>query len=716
MVLLREKALFLWRNEHNLGSIFSSSCTNFALSATPQYPEGHPCDQCSSLWHVHTFQNALNRGMPEEQNVKNTPIGYRNTALGQIYLRYKGLRELVEGVNSPWLRFAKRAATGAYKSQEVVLGLVEALIEKAERAQHGKKTTNMHYTEALDTFCSLVQSISPRAYKIFRHVFAGRSISSIRSQRAKAPKFIPGIAKENAERASAKIIALNYTGPIALSWDDTDIEQALTLWETTKGTWTLLGAVDGPLSVSSNDSMDEVFANAKLEKASKLRVWVLSIPMPKIPPILLAAVARSPTDTAEVLAELHFSIIEHLHHVNIHPVSVSTDGTESERKLQRLIEACAHSILPICVANNKPSCILCLDIPCLYKMPFIRTQDSKHGQKTMRNQLLSGSRALALGNYPIYPSMLCDFADHPRGPLFARDVHRVDKQDDRAAARLFSANALDFHLQWHEDQPALSIYIFVLGELVDAWQNRKIRHITRACMALRARFVLMAWFAHTEKHPHHQTSIQFISRESFDIFLTLCDSLLQLIIVYRQVYPTHPLLPWLHLTEVCEHIFGMLRQLKTDFTYADLLYLEPKLQALLMGAYRDFSPQAAANAIGEGYYHTYFDLAGLDIASLMIWPSDAELGVASNAALHEACLLLGTVGLDTRDLLRSYRAPAAPTLPHADDTSPERPQTLAEALALFSPQQLDTKSDDAGIVYQIALVAENTDRTVQMYV
>ncbi|KAI0030097.1 hypothetical protein K488DRAFT_79810 [Vararia minispora EC-137] len=711
MVLLREKALFLWRNEHSLGSVFSSNCTNVALPATTQHPEGQPCEQCSSLWHVHTFQNALNREMPDECNMKNTPKGYRNTVLGKIYLQYEGLRELVEGngiLDSPWLRFAKGAAAGAYKSQEVVLGLVEALMEKAERACHGKQTTNMHYTEALDTFCSLIQSISPRAFKIFRHVFAGRSISSIRSQRAKAPKFIPGIAKENAERASAKIIGLNYTGPVALSWDDTDIEQALTLWETTKGTWTLLGAVGGPLSVSSEDSMDEVFANAKLEKASKLRVW--------IPPILLAAVARSPTDTAEALAELHFSIIEDLHQVNIHPISVSADGTESERKLQRLIEAHAHSVLPICVANNEPSCTLRLDIPCLYKMPFVRTQDSKHGQKTMRNQLLSGSRALALGNYPIYPSMLRDFADHPSGPLFAHDVHRVDKQDDCAAARLFSANALSFHLCYHEDQPALSIYIFVLGELVDAWQNRRIRHVTRARMALRARFVLMAWHSHTERHPHHQTSIQFISRESFDIFLTLCDSLLQLIIVHRQVYPAHPLLPWLHSTEACEHIFGMLRQLKTDFTYADLLYLEPKLQALLMGAYRDFSPQAAANAIGEGYHHTYFDLAGLDISSLMVWPSDAELGVASNAALHEACLLLGTVGLDARDLLQSYRPPAAPPLPHAADIPPpERPQTLAEALALFSPEQLDMKSGDADVVYQIALAAENADQTVQMY-
>ncbi|KAI0026479.1 hypothetical protein K488DRAFT_92498 [Vararia minispora EC-137] len=622
------------------------------------------------------FQNALNHDIPKEQNVKNTPISYRNTALGQIYLRYTGLHELVEGDgagDSLWLRFAKGAAAGAYKSQEVVLGLVEALVEKAERAQHGKKTTNMHYTEALDTFCSLMQSISPQ----------------LRSQRAKAPKFIPGIAKENAERAAAKILSLNYTGPVALSWDDTDIEQGLTLWEMTKGTWTLLGAVDGPLSVSSEDSIDDVFANAKLEKASKLRVWVLSIPVPKIPPILLAAVARSPKDTAEALAELHFSIIEQLHQVNIHPISIAADRTESERKLQRLIEARMHSILPICVANNELSCILRLDIPCLYKMPFVRTQDLKHEQKTMHNQLLSGSHVLALGNYPIYPSMLCDFADHALGPLFTRDVHRVDKQDDRAAARLFSANALSFHLQFHEDQPALSIYLFVLGELLDAWQNRKMKHDTRARM--------------------------FISRESFDIFLTLCNSLLQLIIVYRQVYPTHPLLPWLHSTEACEHIFRMLHQLKTDFTYADLLYLEPKLQALLMGAYRDFLPQAAANAIGKGYHHTYFDLADLDISSLMVWPSDAELGVASNSVLHEACLLLGTVDLNVRDLLQSYRLPAAPVLPHAADISPpEPPQTLAEALALFSPQQLDTKSEDVGIVYQVALAAENAGRTVQI--
>ncbi|KIJ12267.1 hypothetical protein PAXINDRAFT_57870, partial [Paxillus involutus ATCC 200175] len=66
-------------------------------------------------------------------------------------------------------------------------------------------------------------------------------------------------------------------------------------------------------------------------------------------------------------------------------------------------------------------------------------QDSKHGLKTARNQLCTGARILALGNFPIHFQMLLDVADHPLTPLFWRDVDRVNKQDDRAASRLFAA-------------------------------------------------------------------------------------------------------------------------------------------------------------------------------------------------------------------------------------------------------------------------------------
>ncbi|KII82890.1 hypothetical protein PLICRDRAFT_120116, partial [Plicaturopsis crispa FD-325 SS-3] len=98
----------------------------------------------------------------------------------------------------------------------------------------------------------------------------------------------------------------------------------------------------------------------------------------------------------------------------------------------------------------------------------------------------SGARAITLGNFPIHFSMLRDIAEHPLGPLFLRDVERGDKQDDRAAARLFAAETLNCLLSHFPKNTSLSVYLLVLGELYDAWQNRNIGHAERAKMVLRA--------------------------------------------------------------------------------------------------------------------------------------------------------------------------------------------------------------------------------------
>ncbi|KIJ12265.1 hypothetical protein PAXINDRAFT_83218, partial [Paxillus involutus ATCC 200175] len=60
--------------------------------------------------------------------------------LGSIYLKYEGVRQLIEQVinsvfqddgNSPWLRFAKGVSNGLFKNQNVLLGMVEAMVKKA---------------------------------------------------------------------------------------------------------------------------------------------------------------------------------------------------------------------------------------------------------------------------------------------------------------------------------------------------------------------------------------------------------------------------------------------------------------------------------------------------------------------------------------------------------------------------------------------------------
>ena len=57
--------------------------------------------------------------------------------------------------------------------------MVEAMVKKAEHLSTGHITRNMHYNEAFDSFCSLLASTSPRAYKTFRNHFGGRSLRSM---------------------------------------------------------------------------------------------------------------------------------------------------------------------------------------------------------------------------------------------------------------------------------------------------------------------------------------------------------------------------------------------------------------------------------------------------------------------------------------------------------------------------------------------------------
>ena len=67
-----------------------------------------------------------------------------------------------------------------YKEQRVLLGMVEAMVKKAERLSTGHGIQNMDYNKAFDSFCSLLASTSPRAYKTFHNHFGGRSLRSMR--------------------------------------------------------------------------------------------------------------------------------------------------------------------------------------------------------------------------------------------------------------------------------------------------------------------------------------------------------------------------------------------------------------------------------------------------------------------------------------------------------------------------------------------------------
>jgi hypothetical protein len=99
MVIHREEALAAWRNSRALNSVFSTKCEDMVYTAVSA-PNPLPCQKCRELYENHTFQVALRRPMPREENMKHVPKAYRCPQLGEIYLKYHGVRQLLEKVST----------------------------------------------------------------------------------------------------------------------------------------------------------------------------------------------------------------------------------------------------------------------------------------------------------------------------------------------------------------------------------------------------------------------------------------------------------------------------------------------------------------------------------------------------------------------------------------------------------------------------------------
>lgn len=128
----------------------------------------------------------------------------------------------------------------------------------------------------------------------------------------------------------------------------------------------------------------------------------------------------------------------------------------------------------------------------------------------------------------------------------------------------------------------LSLYIFVMAEMTDAWLNRSISHLERIEMAWTATFFLRRWHNYVSSRKEDDDGMMSlakngISSQSRQIFERLGNSLLALMVSHRRFYPDVPLLPWKHGTEAVEHLFGWMRVLLPHFTVLDARELMPKI-------------------------------------------------------------------------------------------------------------------------------------------
>ncbi|OJT05301.1 hypothetical protein TRAPUB_3891 [Trametes pubescens] len=657
-VLVQERAQAKWLNHPTNGVVTSVKCQKRGRVSSSG--EVIPCSECNKLTHFKIFLNALRKPTPAPGRAKFTPKAFRNPVTGETYLRHCDVQELMEMDKSkfPWKVLAKRGLQGRYNDRQAFIGMLDTVtIMRAEdRLSKGKKLTNIRYDATYDEVCTTMALLSPRAYATLRAEFGGRGVRSMRKIRARNGQFKSGIEDANFDAAEQWAHALGWDGPFILATDDTKVVAALRSFH--DGEQWRLGGVHG--SVPSFSSYEELMELGNVEQgelAEKTRAWLLVVPVPGVPPKLIATMPLKSSVSRAELRGWHDEVSSKLASRGLHTVSYNVDGVETERGL-------THDLQQEAIAAGRSRTwtfkhpiagrpLLQLTAPLLENgKPCIMSTDGKHAKKNGRGSVTSGARGIAIGRYLVHFGLLKQVAEGENSPLMKSDIVGVDKQDDRAAARLFSSAVIDYVSRILPDELGLTIYLFIIGEIVDAQQNRALEHSERIKMLWRGRFFLDGWRQHILDHPLYALHTHFISRELYDILSIFINAMLLLIVTHRDYFPDVPLLHWLNSTETCEHFFGCARKIQKDFNFVEWLLMIPKISILMAGELRNKlkGSQEKATAARFGYHHSYFDSRGVDLANLASFPSDDEIEKLINVAHTEAQSLLAIVGINMQAL------------------------------------------------------------------
>ncbi|KAF7972553.1 hypothetical protein HWV62_17764 [Athelia sp. TMB] len=686
---------YRWKNDHKRTRIYSTACAQdvFTLSEAER---ALPCSKCAELLRDNRFKQALMVPRPDDENCAFINERWRPPQkVAELYGRIHGLREIFETADAkdtPCVKFAQGVLAGKYDDLKVFTGLVEAMVSKVDREDRGVGMQNFSYPPAYDEFIHVVNIHSPRAHRFLAQHLPARTQRSYRTKEAREPRMPMQICDRSFELVDAHLSALGYSGPVGLSCDDTKLFPDWRLyWDAKEKSHFLVGGTDGPMRVADPDNLRKMIDDLDLKKATKVRLWCLQVPLPKVAPIIVAALPISDTMGAEQLFELAKKVIYGLLDRHIKVVSYACDGTEVERALQRLLLAHADSVITHTIKNPRPGCPdTVIKIGVFRGQPIVMIQDSKHGLKTFRNNLFSGARLLTLGNYTAIYRHIEQLAYEAGTPLYHRDVHKLDRQDDNAAARLFSAATLEFLSKHHPEYLGEVVYLFIFGELIDAYQNREIDHEERVQMALRARYFLDDWQSYLKGIGSSEKQY-FISREATDIARQLIDGIIGLIIVHRDhLKGEYPLLLWLHSSEACEHVFGEARQIVKDFTMLDFFYMLTKLRIKLREAVLSaHSPNFKARA--NGYCHTYLDTTGINTSKLAAFPSNGVFQAAAERAMEQCESVIALLGVQPAALWQALSAgqqfPAIASW-YTEDTSEMGDE-------LESDEELEPETDDA---------------------
>jgi hypothetical protein len=555
------------------------------------------------------------------------------------------------------------------------MDFTSAMVTMAERRERGHGLQGMPYPPAFKEWCNELYCMSPGAYRVFRGHFGGRTERSFHQIRSKIPNFKQGISPEVYERARQYCTDYNYPleAPLAIGVDDTALLKAIRPFlDPITQKWFAIGLVGDALEVpqTSPEEFQQQIETAGHTKADKLRLWTLQIPLPHVPPAIIAVAAISSRTSSSMLAQMDEQLLRLLmqREEPLCIVSLGSDGAVSERKAQqelvdKLVQSGEGKIIERHIKHpDGQSPPIVVPLFGAFGKSMVIIQDSKHCRKTMRNNLFSGARAFVLGCYVTFYQQVRDIVnDTAHSPLRRRDVERLDRQDDRAAERLFSSATLDYSINClGKSSLSLSIYLFIFGDLIDAYQSRKISHAERMIMVLRAKFFKDLWKSFLQEGKY-STQHYFISQDADKIIDSLVLGLLGLIFIHRDLLgsdpnlKSFPLMPWTHGSESNEHVFGIMRSLISDFTMLDVLRMIPKLTVRLQAACR--TRDRCFGETAAGYSHTYFHDEDAPLSLFSDYPSDEDIKSLATISYNEACYLWSLLGYEPSETVSRSGGP-----------------------------------------------------------
>ncbi|EXX78932.1 hypothetical protein RirG_010490 [Rhizophagus irregularis DAOM 197198w] len=400
-------------------------------------------------------------------------------------------------------------------------------------------------------------------------------------------------------------------------------------------------------TINVYSDIPNIINKIKSEKAiaKDVRVYILQIPLPKFPPVVIALIPNKGNDNSKTISQLHKKLIQEIApQLGIHILSIGSDGAITEFQAQQ-------SIIDIQTSKRlfirEPSLNIHFSCPVFDNVgPIVRVQDPKHAKKTARNAIISGARLLTFGTSSVRYDHFLTLINQHDSIMYKNDVIKLDKQDDAAAYRSFcSANfkqCLTHEFRVKEGMEGFAVYIFVMGELIDSYLNRNISPVERIRMALTSYFFLHLWRFHIEtlhqKYSNYVSIRQnFLSDQSFAIFTSLCESMVLLVKAHRDYYPQMPFLHWLHKSESCEHFFGVARQINSDFDFSELIQMLPKISQYTKALRNKKLSFNKERSVREGYLFDYTsdELDKLSIDKLRLWPDDEQI---LKIIQHSRCL------------------------------------------------------------------------------